>query len=121
MERTPARQHPDRIETASAGDWIARLQHDVQVLMDGDRVLPADGSSLLAALDQAQERLLSQDLQAARTALEAFVRSAQALVDAGVLAIGDGQPPIEVAALIAASILTTRGIDPGPGRSESAA
>jgi hypothetical protein len=111
MDRTPARQQPDRLDTASAGDRITRLQHHVQALMDGDRVLPADGSSLLAALGQAQERLLSQDRRAARSALAAFVSRVQALIDAGVLTTGDGQPPIEAATRVAASLRRPGGID----------
>jgi hypothetical protein len=79
--------------------------------MDGDRIVPADGASLLAALGQAQEGLLSRDRPAARAALAAFVSRVQALIDAGVLATGDGQPPTEAAALLAASLRSAGGMD----------
>jgi hypothetical protein len=71
---------------ASAGDRITRLQHHVQALIDGDRVLPADGSSLLAALGHAQEGLLSEDRPAERAALEAFVSRVQALMATSIVA-----------------------------------
>jgi hypothetical protein len=111
MDRTAAFQHPDRLETASAGDRIAWLQHHVQVLMDGDRLLPVDGASLLAALDRARKGLVSRERPAARAALEAFICGLEALIDGRVLTTGDGRPPIEAAALIAASLLAASGSD----------
>jgi hypothetical protein len=70
--------------------------------MDGDRVLLADGSSLLGMLDLAREGLVRQSAQEARAATAAFSSQVQALIEAGVLEAADGHPRIEVAAELAA-------------------
>jgi hypothetical protein len=54
-------ENPDRPAVVVARVVIAHLQQSVQALMDGDRVLPADGLSLLATLDRALEGLTDED------------------------------------------------------------
>jgi len=63
------------------------LQQRVQAWLDGDRLFPADGRSLLATLDRVQA----------------------GLVEARVLAVEDGHPLIEMAAALAVSIGKERG------------
>jgi hypothetical protein len=98
---------------------ITQLQQSVQAVMDGDRILPADGSSLLALLDQSLEGLTDKDAPAvpplgpgsravggarrkARAGIEAFTGRVQALIEAGVLDAADGRPWIEAAATMGA-------------------
>ena len=82
---------------------IADLQQWVQAWMDGDRLFPADGLSLLAALDRALAGLAGEDSEerapgaGTRAGIAAFVGQVQALVEARVLAAEDGLPPIEAA------------------------
>jgi hypothetical protein len=45
----------------------------------------------------------------ARAGIEAFIGQAQALIEAGVLAAGDGRPPIEAAAALVAGLPGTHG------------
>ena len=96
-------EHPTS-PAAGALAAIAHLQQRVQAWMDEDRLFPADGSSLLAALDRALVGLASEDAPAARAALEACVGRVQALIEARVLAAEDGEPPIARATAIAASL-----------------
>jgi hypothetical protein len=101
-------ERPERPAEGVASEVIARLQRSVQALMDGDRVLPADGSSLLATLDRA---LAGPDSvsAAARAGIEAFIGWAQALIEAGVLAAEDGRPRIEAAAAMGALLRSAGG------------
>jgi hypothetical protein len=107
MNEKPAKDHPDRHTAASAQAEVAHLQQTVQAWIDSDRVLPADGSALLAMLARVQEGLASENARAAQAGITAFVRQVQSLIDAGSLAAADGQPPIEAAAALAALIPTT--------------
>jgi hypothetical protein len=93
---------PDRPAVVVARVVIAHLQQGLQALIDSDRVLPADASSLLATLDRAQERLSDEDAPAARAGIEAFSIQAQALIETGVLDAADGGPRIEAAAALVA-------------------
>jgi hypothetical protein len=71
--------------------------------MDADRVLLVDGSSLLAALERAQEGLTGENPAAARAGIAAFIARVEALINAGALEIADGRRPLEAArALLAA-------------------
>jgi hypothetical protein len=102
-------QHEDIPAAMGARAVIAHLQQRVQVWMDGDRLFPADGAALLAALDRAFEGLAGEDASAVRAGIAAFVRRVQALIAAGALTPGEGQPPIEAAAALAASIPSAGG------------
>jgi hypothetical protein len=110
---------------------ITQLQQSVQGVMDGDRVLPADGSSLLAMLDQALEELADEEAPAVPplgtgsravggaerepwTGIEAFIGRVQALIQAGVLDVADGRPWIEAAAAIGALLPSAGGTDAEP-------
>jgi hypothetical protein len=96
-------EHWDGPAARDATLLIAALQQGVRAWMDADRVLPADGSSLLATLEQALEGLTGENALAARAGIEAFIAQVQALIDAGVLEIADGRPPLQTArALLAA-------------------
>ena len=90
---------------------IAQWQRRVQVWIDGDRVLPADGSSLLAALDRALEGLAGEDAVVTQAGIESFTRRVQILIDAGVLGAGDGQPQLEAAAVLVASLSSAGAAD----------
>jgi hypothetical protein len=68
--------------------------------MDADRVLPADGSSLLAALERALEGLTGENPAAARAGIVAFIRRVEALIDAGALDALVGRLPLETARAI---------------------
>ena len=111
MNEQPAKDHPDRHMAASAQAEVAHLQQAVQAWIDSDRVLPADGSALLAMLARVQEELANGNAPAARPGITTFVGQVQALIDTGLLATGDGQPLIEVAARVAASLRIAGGID----------
>jgi hypothetical protein len=95
-----------------ASTRITHLQQSVQAVMDGDRILPADGAALLVILDQALEGLTDEDTPAvpplgpgsralggaprkARAGIEAFTGRVQALIEAGVLEAADGRPWID--------------------------
>jgi hypothetical protein len=115
---TPHSPSPAAVD---AGTLIAQLRQRVRVWMDSDQILPADGSALLAALDQARAGLAGGDSEggtreaghgtAARVGIERFVGQVQSLIDAGVLTSGDGQPSIEAATRVAASLRSAGGID----------
>jgi hypothetical protein len=104
-------EHPERPAEVVARELIAHLQQSVQALMDGDRVLPADGSSLLAALDRALAGPGGESVSAARAGIEAFIGRVQALIDAGVLEAADGRPRLEAAAALGTLLRSAAGTD----------
>jgi hypothetical protein len=99
----PAMEHPDSAAMEDAGAAIASLQQCVLVWMDGDRVLPADGSSLLAALEWALAGLTGENALAARAGIVAFIGRVEALIDAGVLDAVDGRLPLQTARAVLAA------------------
>jgi hypothetical protein len=103
--------HPERPEGVASRVVIAHLQQSGQALMDGDRVLPDDGSSLLAALDRALAGPDGDSASAARAGIEAFIGWVRALVDAGVLEATDARPRIEAAAARGALLRSAGGTD----------
>jgi hypothetical protein len=119
-----AMEHSERPPLVVAQVVIAHLQQSVRALMDEDRVLPTDGSSLLAALDRELAGPNGESAAAARAGIEAFIAQVEALVDAGVLEAADGHPPIEMAVALGAllhgaeekgSTAATRRTDAGVG------
>jgi hypothetical protein len=90
-------EHSQAPAPAVAHDVIAQVRQSVQVWINGDQVLPADGSFLLAALDQARAGLTSADAPGARAGIERFVGQVQALIEAGTLEASDGHSSIETA------------------------
>jgi hypothetical protein len=92
-------EHPDNPGAMGPSTLIAHLQQSVQAWIDSDRVLPADGSTLLAALEQLQAELAGGDSKerapgaAAQAGLTAFESQVQALIAAGLLEI-DNDPPL---------------------------
>jgi hypothetical protein len=76
--------------------------------MDADRVLPADGSSLLVALERAREGLAGENPSAAMAGIGAFIREVEALVEAGTIEAVDGRSPIETARAILAVLRRER-------------
>lgn len=104
-------KQPDRAAADHARAAIAHLQQSVQALIDGDRLLPGDGSSLLATLDRALERLVTMDALAAWTGIEAFSSQVTELIEAGVLDAADGRPRIEEAAPLIALLRRTDAAD----------
>jgi hypothetical protein len=106
-------EHADRPAVVVARIVIAHLRQSVQAWMDEDRVLPADGSSLLAALDRALAGPNDENAWAAQIGTEAFINWAQARIDAGVLAAADGRPRIAVAAALGALLRSADGAGSG--------
>jgi hypothetical protein len=114
---------PERPAEMVARDVIAHLRQSVQALIDGDRILPADGLPLLASLDQALAgpdgvsapsgtRHVGGSLcSSAQAGIEAFIGWAQALIEAGVLAAEDGRPRIEAAVAMGALLRSAGGTD----------
>jgi hypothetical protein len=111
MNEKPPMKHPDRHGATDACAVIAHLKRCVQAWIDGDRVLSADGSFLLAALDRALEGLAGEDPGGMQAGIETFTHRVQVLIDAGVLGEGDGQPQFEAAALLVASLLSAGATD----------
>jgi hypothetical protein len=106
---------PDRPAGGDARTLIAQLQQSVLAWMDADRVLLADGSSLLAMLDRAREGLIRKSAPEARAATAAFSSRLQALIEAGVLEAADGESRLEMAAELA-DLLPTDSPAPRAGR-----
>jgi hypothetical protein len=90
-------EHSHGPAASDAAPLIAPLQRGVLTWMDADRVLPADGSSLLAALDRALEGLTGGNPSAARAGIGAFIRRVEVLIEAGTLDAVDGRLPLETA------------------------
>jgi hypothetical protein len=101
-------QDPQRPTAVEVGAVIAQLQQRVQVWIDSDKILAADGSALLAALDQARAGLAGGDSDApgtaARAEIEWFVGQVQALVAARLLEASDGHLPLAAAARMIAGL-----------------
>jgi len=95
---------PPSSPAAAVDAAIARLRQSVRAWMDGDRIVPADGSLLLAALDSALAELTEEHAPAARAGIEQFVGQVEALIKARVLEASDGHPPIEAATLLIAGL-----------------
>jgi hypothetical protein len=118
---------PERPAEVVASKVIAHLQQSVQALMDGDRILPADGLPLLATLDQEPAGPDGVSAAAGLAGIEAFIGWAQALIEAGVLAAEDGRPRIEAAVAMGALLRSASGTNlktpgrQGPPLGESAA
>jgi hypothetical protein len=81
---------------------ILQLRQQVERCIDADLLLPEDGQRLLAVLD---------DAVAALTESAAFVDQVRALVAAGVLGAGEGQPPIEAVTTRIAALARAGGTD----------
>lgn len=109
----PAMEHTDHRTEADTRIGIEHLQQSVQGWMDGDRVLAADGSSLLALLERALAGLTAKNPSAARAGIEAFIRRVEALIEAGLLEARDGPARIEAAAAMTALLCSTIGADAG--------
>jgi hypothetical protein len=97
-------QHLQPLAPVEAAALIARLRQRVRIWVDGDRVLPADGSCLPTTLEQALAGLTQADARTARAGIERFVGQVQALVEAGVLEISDAHSTIETGALLIARL-----------------
>jgi hypothetical protein len=92
-----AMEHSERPELVVSQVVIAPLRQSVLSWMDADRVLPADGSSLLAALEGALEGLTGKNVAAARAGIVAFIRRVETLIAAGALEALVGRLPLETA------------------------
>jgi hypothetical protein len=106
-------EHWDGPAARDATPLIASLRQGVLAWMDADWVLPADGSSLLAALERTLAGLTAENALAARAGIEAFIAQVQALIDAGVLEAADGHPRIEAAVAIGALLCGADGTQMG--------
>lgn len=90
-------EYPDRRSAAGARGVIANLQQRVVGWIDGDRVLPADGSFLLAMLEQAREGLAGSNPLAAQQGIKAFMGRVQSLIEEGALPATDDCLSLEAA------------------------
>lgn len=90
---------------------IAPLQQGVLAWTDADRVLPAEGSLLLAALERTLEGLTGENPLAARAGIEAFIGRVEALIEAGLLDGADGNCSLHAAAALAALLPGADGSD----------
>jgi hypothetical protein len=90
-------EHPDGAAAEGAWAAIGPLRLSVLGWMDADRILPADGSSLLKALTRALEELTGKNSSAARAEIVAFIGRVEALIDAGTLDATEGRLPLETA------------------------
>src|SRR5260221_84551 len=111
MKTILAIEHPNRPAAVGAQAVLQHLQQIIQAWMDGDHILAADGTSLLATLDRAFEGLAGENPAAAQAGIANFVDRVQALIAAGALAAGDGQPQIEAATVLAAGLRSAGGMD----------
>ena len=97
-------EHLDRPSVAAASVALSQLRQSIHSLMDADQVLPADGSSLLAALERARAGLTGKSPAVARAEIAAFIGRVEALIEAGALEIGDGRRPLETARVLGKEI-----------------
>jgi hypothetical protein len=88
-------EHPDSPVARGPSALITHLQESVQAWIDSDRVLPADGAALLAALEHLQAELLGADAPAAQAGIAKFVDQVQTLIAAGLLEIGSNHSLFE--------------------------
>jgi hypothetical protein len=96
MKETRATEHPTS-HAADAPAVLAPLRRRVQAWIDSDRILPADGAALLAALDRLQAALASEDAPAVQAGVERFVGQVQMLIEVRGLAAEEGRQPLEMA------------------------
>ena len=94
---------PGSAEAQGARASIAPLQRRVMGWMDADRVLPADGSFLLAALERALQGLTGESPSTSRDGIVAFIRRVDMLIDTGVLDAVEGRLTLEAARAILAA------------------
>ena len=73
------------------------LKHNVQALVDGGALLPADGNSLRAKLDAALSQLAKGHNNGAIGSLKDFISQVLALIHNGRLTSAQGQPLIDAA------------------------
>ena len=101
--------HSSPSAPVEAAAVIGELRQRVRVWMDSDRILPADGSLLLATLDKVQAGLAGEDAPGAQAAIAAFAGQVQAFIDTGALTAVDEQTSIQAAATLATWILCAGG------------
>lgn len=73
----PAGTGPSQSPAPVDATVIAQLRQSVRIWMDGDQILPAEGSFLLAALDQILAELTHADAPT-RAGIERFVEQVRA-------------------------------------------
>jgi hypothetical protein len=105
----PAMEYPNTDAAEGAMAAIAPLRQRALAWIDADRVLPADGTKLLTALEQALEGLAADNRAAARAGIVAFIHRVEGLIDAGALEAVDGRLPLDTARAIHDSALLRKG------------
>jgi hypothetical protein len=86
------------------GAAIGRLHQQIQGLIDADLILPEDGQWLMATLAQVSRPPASADLPAFRSHLQGFIERLNSLIHTGIIEAATGQPPVEMASVILASL-----------------
>jgi hypothetical protein len=94
----------NRLVESYAGGSFQLHETSCRLPMDADRVFPADGTCLLAALERALAGLAGENPTAARAAIVASLRRVEALIDAEALEAGDGRRPRETAHALLAGL-----------------
>jgi hypothetical protein len=98
-------------ETAGrSGAAIGRLRQQIEGLVDADLILPEDGQWLLAALTRTLQGLTTADSRASRSDMQGVIERLQSLMQTGVLGAAAGEPPVDLAHGILASL---RGLEEG--------
>ena len=83
---------------------IGRLRQQVQGLIDADLILPEDGQWLMAALNRTLQSLPDAAAPPSRSDMQGFIERLQSLMQTGVLDVPDGQPPVDLARGVLASL-----------------
>jgi hypothetical protein len=91
-------------ESGMNGAAIGRLRQQLQGLIDADLILPEDGQWLMASLERTFQRLTAADAQASRSDMRGFIERLQVLIQTGILETDAGEPPVETAHVILASL-----------------
>jgi hypothetical protein len=95
---------------------IGQLRQRVQILIDGDKVLPVDGSFLLTVLDRALDGFSGAGETAGRAAIGTFASRVWGLMEAGPLAAEDGKPLLEAAARLGGGLTVASDVEPQTNR-----
>jgi hypothetical protein len=81
---------------------LNRLALLIERLLDAELLPDAEGAALLAEIEAAHQSLEAGDTETARRHIKQIARFTEALVEASVLALTDGQAVIEMARRILA-------------------
>jgi hypothetical protein len=93
-----------RETVGASGAVIGRLQEQIEGLVDADVLLLEDGEWLMATLERTLQGLAAADLRVSRSGVQGFIERLEGLVESGELDALDGQPPVDLARGVLASL-----------------